>query len=192
MPLGATGLVADPSDLALVARVAVAGGIGFLVGFERNLRGAPAGDRTYSLVALGTAAITAVTFRSSPQAVAGAVTGIGFIGAGLVIQSRDGMVRGVTSAAAIYAIAAIGVVAGYGHLALAAIVGGAVLLSLELTHIPVLRVLDARRYAVRFRADTDPPRGMGDADPREGGTGDAGTGDAGTGDAGTGNLPHTP
>ena len=127
--------------------VALAFALSYAIGFERELRGSAAGDRTYALVGTGAAAITTVAVDSSPQAIAGIVTGIGFIGAGLVFRGGQGMLKGMTSAATIFAVAAIGIVAGYGREWLAVGVTALVLVDLELRHLPVLRYLDARRYA---------------------------------------------
>jgi len=145
------------SEAALIARVMTGFVLAFVVGFERRLRGSPAGDRTFALVGTGTAALTAVTFKTSPQAVAGAITGIGFIGAGIVFHGRDDLVKGLTTAAGIFAVAAIGVVVGSGHLAIGALTTAVVVLTLELRYIPGLDVLDARRYEARFRSDHDAP-----------------------------------
>ena len=114
---------------------------------------------------LSAAAITAVAGTTSPQAVAGIVTGIGFIGGGLVFRGGLGMVRGITSAAAVLAAAAIGITAGYGHLVLATVLTAMVLVVLEVRNIPVLRRLDARRYQGRLRTDSAPPMGMEDMPP---------------------------
>jgi putative Mg2+ transporter-C (MgtC) family protein len=141
----------------LVARIALGLALGFVVGFERELRGSPAGDRTFSLIGVATAALTAVLYQSSPQALGGVVTGIGFIGAGVVLHTENTMVRGVTTASAIFATAAIGVVVGTGHLVVGALTVLGVMLVLELRYLPGLRWLDARRYAQRFRPDDDPP-----------------------------------
>ena len=124
------------------------------------MRRSPAGDRTYSLVGMGAAAITAVAVGNSPQAIAGIVTGVGFIGAGLVLRGSTGTIRGVTSAAAVFVVAAIGIVCGYGHLALGTALTVLVLVALELRNIPGLRLLDARRYSGRFQDDEAPPKGM--------------------------------
>ena len=113
----------------------------------------PAGDRTFALVGTGAPAITAVTIGTSPQAIAGVVTGIGFIGAGLMFRQDRGVLRGMTSAATIWAVAAIGVVSGSGHLALAVIVAALVLVGLELRQIPALRRFDARRYTAMVADD---------------------------------------
>ncbi|MCU1376173.1 MAG: MgtC/SapB family protein [Actinomycetia bacterium] len=139
----------------LFVRVALAFALAYVIGFEREVRGSPAGDRTFSLVGTGAAAITAVTVTHGPQAIAGVVTGIGFIGAGVVFQDSGATVRGLTTAASVFATAALGVVVGTGHLLLGVVVAGAVLLSLELRNIPGLGRLDARTYEGRFRGDDE-------------------------------------
>ena len=152
-------------DLVLFGRVGLAFLLCYAVGFERALRGAAAGDRTFSLVGTAAAAITAVTFGPAPQAIGGAVTGVGFIGAGLVLRGGMGMVRGITSAAAIFAATGIGVVAGTGHYWLALFVALLTLLDLELRHIPILSRLEAHRYAHRMEQDADDDPQPGEAAP---------------------------
>lgn len=143
------------SELDLVTRVLVGWVLTFVLGFERAVRGAPAGDRTFSLVGAGTALIGALSL-SSPAVLGGAVTGIGFIGGGLCFrqaaQDKE-ILHGVTTAASIFCAAAIGAAAGVGHLWLAVIAAGAVLMSLEIRHLPVLRLLDARRWSQYFHHD---------------------------------------
>jgi putative Mg2+ transporter-C (MgtC) family protein len=93
---------------------------GAVIGLERQLLGKPVGIRTSALITLGTYVFVVVgsTHMSGvgdPSRVIGQViTGIGFLGAG-VILSRDGVVLGVTSAAAIWMLAAIGVLIGNGN-----------------------------------------------------------------------------
>jgi putative Mg2+ transporter-C (MgtC) family protein len=116
---------------------------------------------------LGSAAITAVAVGNSPQAIAGIVTGVGFIGAGLVLRGSTAVIRGITSAAAVFAVAAIGIVCGYGHLGLAAVLTALVLVVLELRNIPGLRMFDARRYSGRYQPDNAPPSGMQGHSPDE-------------------------
>ena len=144
-------------DFELLGRIAVALGLCFVLGFEREVRGADAGDRTFSLVGVGAAAIASVAVPVSPNAIAGIVTGIGFIGAGVMFRAGDHLLRGLTTAATIWAAAAIGVMSGLGHLLLATILSALILVDLELRYIPVLRVLDARRWRERFRSDLMPP-----------------------------------
>ena len=151
-------------DIVLFGRVGLAFLLCYAVGFERALRGAAAGDRTFSLVGTAAAAMTAVTIGSAPQAIGGVVTGVGFIGAGLVLRGGMGTVRGVTSAAAIFAATGIGVVAGAGRYWLALFVALLTLLDLELRHLPVLNRLEAHRYADRMEQDADDPE-PGDGTP---------------------------
>jgi putative Mg2+ transporter-C (MgtC) family protein len=87
---------------------------GAIIGFERQLRGKPVGIRTSSLIVLGTyifisTSMLAATAITDPSRIIGqVVTGIGFIGAGVML-AKDGAVVGVTSAATIWVLAAIGV-----------------------------------------------------------------------------------
>ena len=148
------------TDLHLLARVALACAVAFAFGFERQLRGSAAGNRTFLLIGGTAAAVTAVAGTRSPQAVAGILTGIGFIGAGLVFV-HGATVRGLTSAATVFAVAGIGIVFGYGHLYLGLFMGAAYLFMLEIQHIPGLRFLDAGTYAARFANDAETPLGSG-------------------------------
>lgn len=139
------------SETTGVLRLGVTFGLTFALGFERQLRGSPAGNRTFSLIGLGAAVIGLLSAASAPNALAGAVTGIGFIGAGLVFRQHAGrseVVRGVTTAAAIFATALV-------------------LVSLELPHVPGLRLLDAARYEPRFIPDNPPPEPTGSPNERE-------------------------
>lgn len=148
------------SDATLIARMPVGFGLAFAVGFGRELRGSAAGSRTFALVGAASAWIAAVT-AGTPQALAGIITGVGFIGGGVILQQhRDGQapaILGVTTAATIFAAAADGLVVGTGHLALGALVTALVLLVPELPHRPGLRWLDARRYADHFAPDRSGP-----------------------------------
>jgi uncharacterized membrane protein YhiD involved in acid resistance len=143
------------TELDLIIRVLVGWGLTFVLGFERAVRGAPAGDRTFSLVGAGTALIGTLSL-SSPAVLGGAVTGIGFIGGGLcfrqAMQDKE-ILHGVTTAASIFGAAAIGAAAGVGHIWLAVISATAVFISLEIRHLPLFRLLDARRWEPYFHHD---------------------------------------
>ena len=134
------------TELALIGRVGIAFVLSFILGFERQLRRAPAGDRTYALVGTASAAVTAVCFVQSPQSVAGVLTGIGFIGAGMVFRDREGSITGITSAATLLGVVAVGIAAGAGYLSLAVVLAAIMLVNLEIRYVPGLRVLDGRRY----------------------------------------------
>jgi len=141
------------ADLALLARIGVGFALAYIFGFERQLRGSPAGDRTFALIGASAAAITAVAARTSPQTIAGVITGIGFIGGGIVFHQENGFVKGVTTAATVLAAAAIGIVVGFGHLLLGVITAFGLLVTLELPHLPFLRALDADTISDRFQND---------------------------------------
>jgi putative Mg2+ transporter-C (MgtC) family protein len=99
-------------------RLGVALACGAAIGLERQLRGKPAGMRTSMLVCLGTVlyirlGVALDTGHSDPARVLGqVVTGIGFLGAG-VILTRGGQVLGITSAAVMWVLAAIGSAAAF-------------------------------------------------------------------------------
>lgn len=103
----------DPSSPTFWARIGIALLCGGLLGLERQLRGKPAGIRTSILICLGTMLFVTLGANLAgpnvdPGRVLGqVVTGIGFLGAG-VILTRGGIVIGVTSAASIWLLAAVG------------------------------------------------------------------------------------
>ncbi|WP_426574856.1 MgtC/SapB family protein [Aquihabitans sp. McL0605] len=144
----------------LTFRMLAALGLTYLIGFERELRGAAAGDRTFALIGLGSAVIGFLALNNAPNALAGVVTGIGFLGAGVIIHGGvrpdESMIRGVTTAATIYLAAAVGAACGQGELYLATITTAGALFMLEVRHGKVLRWLDGRRWAHRFVAPNDP------------------------------------
>lgn len=136
-------------DVALLVRIGVAVALAFPIGWEREFRGSEAGDRTFMLVSLGAAAFTAVGVENFPasaeKVMAGVVTGVGFLGGGMILRD-GGAVRGLTTAAAIWSTAAVGMLAGVGELLIAALVTVMVVLILEFEYLPVVGRLDARRW----------------------------------------------
>jgi putative Mg2+ transporter-C (MgtC) family protein len=104
--------------------------IGAIIGIDRDLHGKPTGIKTLGLVSLGSciATMCAMDFSSDPfsqhtdvsRVVQGIVTGIGFLGAGVIIQNpRENRVRGLTTAASIWVTAAVGILCGMGVWSLA-------------------------------------------------------------------------
>ena len=144
-------------------RVVVAAALGGAVGLERELREREAGFRTHMLVAVGSALFTLVSaygfrdflvhggsvVRADPTRIAAQiVTGIGFLGAGAII--RQGLsVRGLTTAATLWVVAAIGIAAGAGYYSAAVITTLVALFSLW-----PLRIA-AHVVTSRFRAETN-------------------------------------
>lgn len=107
-----------------VLRLAFAIGLGGLIGLERELRDKPAGFRTIILICLGACIFTIVSEvvggreSESTRIAAQIASGIGFIGAGAIIQNRQSIV-GLTTAATVWAAAAVGMACGFGQLSLA-------------------------------------------------------------------------
>ena len=108
----------DINDVEFWIKITVSILCGGIIGLERQLRGKPAGIRTSILICLGTEVFvshgTSLASGDQYRVLAQVVTGIGFLGAGLMI-SQEGTVRGVTSAAVIWVLAAIGATIGLGH-----------------------------------------------------------------------------
>lgn len=144
-----------PRRAEMVLRMLVALALTWSIGFERELRGAPAGDRTFGMVGVGSAVIGYLAIiGDAPNALAGVVTGIGFLGAGLIIHGGS-TIRGVTTAATIFVAAAVGAAAGQGQFLLAIVCTTMTLLVLEIRHVRWMRWADGRHWAQRFGATSD-------------------------------------
>ena len=133
--------IADQAEV--VGKVLLAAFCGGVVGWQRDRRQYVAGLRTMALVAAGAAMFTAANeVLGADRVVANIVTGIGFLGAGIIF--RDGSnLRGITTAATIWAVAAIGVLIGL-ELYLVALVG-TVLIFLILEMRPFSEYISGRR-----------------------------------------------
>ncbi len=129
-------------EFAIFGRVALAALFGFLIGMEREYRGKSAGERTFALVAAGSAAFTAVGVvlfpASTEKVIAGVATGIGFLGAGIIWRREGQQARGLTTAASNWMIAAIGVIAGTGLYLTAALITVLALVILEVERLPII------------------------------------------------------
>ena len=107
--------------------------LGGIIGFERERRHKPAGLRTMMLITLACAAFASMSaFPCQDQLcdptriAANIVTGLGFIGAGVIIQTR-GSVRGITTASVIWCSGALGMIIGFGYYPLAAVFAAGVI-----------------------------------------------------------------
>jgi putative Mg2+ transporter-C (MgtC) family protein len=131
-------IVVPESFPDILGRLLLATLFGALVGLNREREGKPAGLRTHSLVALGAATFTVVGLllqggdAAAPgRVLQGIVAGVGFIGAGVILHRQDTRgVEGLTTAAAIWIVAAIGVATGAGLWRTAASVVGVAFLVL--------------------------------------------------------------
>jgi putative Mg2+ transporter-C (MgtC) family protein len=119
------------SEMEIAMKIGVIIVLSGLVGLDRELRHKPAGAKTHILVGLGSTIFTLASFNiflmfgdKTPvdpgRIAAQIVTGIGFLGAGTIIQS-GGTVRGLTTAASLWAVAGIGIATGMGMYYLAAV-----------------------------------------------------------------------
>lgn len=128
-------------ELELILRLVIAGLLGGLIGYEREIRAKGAGIRTHFLVALASALFMLVSqygFADSERydaarVAAQVVSGIGFIGAGIIIFQKNS-VRGLTTAAGLWVTSAIGLSIGCGLYALAGVTTALVLICLEAMH----------------------------------------------------------
>jgi putative Mg2+ transporter-C (MgtC) family protein len=152
-------------QLALLGRASLAALLGFAIGLEREFRGKSAGDRTFALLAFAAAAVTGIGAEvlgpdGASRVIQGVVTGVGFLGAGLIFRRAPGDVRGLTTAASSWAATAIGVVVGMGAYVVATFGAALVLVILELDRIPLLRRIRAQAEAAgpaQRSEETDPP-----------------------------------
>ena len=133
-------------DWSFILRLLLAGFLGGLIGLEREMRAKGAGIRTHFIVALGSALFMIISIFAfegtdkfdSSRVAAGVVSGIGFIGGGVIIFQRN-VIRGITTAAGMWVAAAIGLACGAGMYPLAAAATVITLLVLELLHFFHLR-----------------------------------------------------
>jgi putative Mg2+ transporter-C (MgtC) family protein len=126
--------------LVMALRLLLATVLGGVIGLQRELSGKEAGLRTNMLICLGSALLTVISIYAFPGAdpsriAAGIATGIGFIGAGVILHRSGGAVVGLTSAATIWVVAAIGMASGAGLYIIAPAATVLVVIVLLLPHL---------------------------------------------------------
>jgi putative Mg2+ transporter-C (MgtC) family protein len=155
-------MVINSSDLDFAVRLLVAAVLGALIGLEREIHAHPAGMRTHLLVSLGSAGFTILSIDGFPSTIADParvaaqiVTGIGFLGAGAILK-EGATIKGLTTAASLWVVAAVGMAAGAGQWFTAA----------TITLIAIFSLWPLRRVAERFVPDQRdgevPPGDAGD------------------------------
>ena len=152
------------TQLELTVRLIVALLLGGMIGWGRELARMPAGFRTHALVSLGSATFTVISAYaftgpgSDPTRIAAQiVSGIGFLGGGAILH-YGGTVRGLTTAASLWSVAAVGMAAGAGLYVVAAI--GAVLVIIGLEVFQRIEGVVKRRLDIpprRQRTETEEP-----------------------------------
>lgn len=113
-----------PDTGELVLRLLAAAAFGAGIGIDREVRGKPAGMRTHALVSLGAALVMLITVRVGPpgyehvdavsRVIQGIIAGVGFLGGGAILKSSES-VHGLTTAASIWFVAALGAACGLGQ-----------------------------------------------------------------------------
>ena len=120
--------------LVVITKIVLATALGYLIGMERELHGKAVGTRTISLIAIGSALYVlmspAITGGDNSRIIAQVVSGIGFLGAGIIFKDGD-TVKGLTTAATVWCAAAIGCLCGYGMF-VEAIVGTLAIMTVNL------------------------------------------------------------
>ena len=145
--------------LQLALRLLAAGLLGALIGYERELRSKGAGLRTHVLVSLGAALFMIISQYGfagaarfdAARVAAGVVGGLGFLGGGIIMKNKH--VSGLTTAAGLWVTGAIGLAAGSGLYAMAALCTLLVLMSLEALHFYNFKLGDKEVKAVLASED---------------------------------------
>jgi putative Mg2+ transporter-C (MgtC) family protein len=152
-------------DLAL--RLFEAAALGALIGLEREIHDHPAGMRTHLLVAVGAAAFTVLSIYAFPaigadpaRVAAQIVTGVGFLGAGAILK-EGATIRGLTTAASLWAVAAVGMAAGSGAHGVAVATTFIVLVSLWPLRLLTERFVSRDRHQVLYLLTAHDPRDTG-------------------------------
>jgi len=132
----------------LVGKLLLAAFCGAFIGWQRDRRQYPAGLRTMALVAAGAAMFTGINETyGTDRVAANIVTGIGFLGAGIIFR-ESGTVRGITTAATVWSVAAIGVAIGVELYLVALVATPMVFLILAMR--PLSEYLSGRRQELPF------------------------------------------
>lgn len=126
-----------PLELQFLISMALAVALGFAIGAERESRGKDAGISTHTLVIVGAALFTLLSAIVDPlstsRIAAQIVTGIGFLGAGLILK-EGANVKNLTTAASLWVAAAIGMSIGFGYYALAVIAAVVAIIAPRIPH----------------------------------------------------------
>ena len=131
------------TEWILVLRLVLAAMLGAVIGFERERRGRSAGLRTFAAVALGSCLFSIISYVVVPEGnettriAAQIVTGVGFLGAGVILHGQ-GHISGLTTSATLWAAAAVGMAIGFGLYILGVAATVLLLLLLMLRHLPGL------------------------------------------------------
>ena len=155
------------ADLDIAVRLVVAAVLGALIGLEREIHDHPAGMRTHLLVSLGSAGFTVLSIDGFPpvpgtdpitgadpaRVAAQIVSGIGFLGAGAILK-EGATIRGLTTAANLWAVAAVGMAAGAGAWLVGIVATVLILISLWPLRVLTLRFVGRDQHRVLLQVAT--------------------------------------
>ena len=154
------------ADAGFAIRLVVAATLGALIGLEREIHEHPAGMRTHLLVSLGSAGFTVLSIVAFPapgadpaRIAAQIVSGIGFLGAGAILK-EGATVRGLTTAASLWAVAAVGMAAGAGAWILAVTISAIAIVSLWPLRLVADRFIGRDPHIVRMRLLVEDPKAL--------------------------------
>lgn len=142
------------SQLPYLINLAFALILGFCIGYERKLRFKEAGIGTHTMVCVGAALITVISkygFGSGDpgRVAAQIVTGVGFLGAGMIVY-RKNEVRGLTTAAGVWATAGVGMACGSGLFVVALVSTALIITAQCVFHLPVKFFKSKRYYSIKI------------------------------------------
>ena len=157
------GTFAQQLDLAL--RLLLAAVLGAIIGLEREVHDHPAGMRTHLLVSVGSAAFTVLSIFAFPgsdtgRVAAQIVTGVGFLGAGAILK-EGATIRGLTTAASLWAVAAVGMAAGAGAWGVAGVLTTIAIVSLWPLRIITYRLVGRNQHRLFLKLTTADPHRLG-------------------------------
>lgn len=144
------------AELVLSIRILLAAILGGMIGWERENHNRDAGVRTYMAVAVGACAFSIISNHvpgETTRIASQVVTGMGFIGAGVILQVK-GRVQGLTTAATLWATAAVGMASAFGMYLLSGLTALLILGTLSLHHVPGWTRL-VKKHHVRTGASED-------------------------------------
>jgi len=132
------------TEIILLPRLVLSVVLGVLIGIDREIHGMEAGIRTYAAVCLGATLITIINSHievaDQTRIVANIVSGIGFLGAGIIFRdSSKNFISGLTTAATVWATAGVGIAVGYGMYLISTTSTILVVLLLISHHLPFLK-----------------------------------------------------
>lgn len=154
-------------QIAYALRLLGAAALGMLIGLEREIHEHPAGMRTHLLVSVGSAGFTILSIGvfaepgGDPGRVAAQiVSGIGFLGAGAILK-EGATIRGLTTAASLWAVAAVGMALGAGAWVVGVVITAIVIVSLWPLRVVAERYVSGQQHRVRLQLASHDPRALG-------------------------------